>query len=114
MESIRELRRVLEIHLNYMENTFPLDAVRSEITRCKKQLGILTPAAIWLASLTSLAALLTVIGAEWIPWEYMGGLVILSFCTILPTVRVYQKMELMKKRELFLLLLHKINQPSIN
>lgn len=122
MDTIQELRRVLEIHLNYMDRTkkkreqvdSPLATVKQDINRYKKQLEILTPVAIFLAFFTSIAAFASVLGAAWIPWEYMGIMVIASFVTILPAVKVYQKLELVKKRELFLFMLHKINQPSRN
>ena len=121
MDANYELRRVLEIQLNYMDwkqktnaRLTTLESVRQEINRYKRQLGVLLPLSILAGALVSLAALATILGAAWIPWEKMGILVIASFALILPTVRIFQNIELVKKRELFLIMLHKINQPSRN
>jgi Flp pilus assembly protein TadB len=117
MDIIHELRRVLEIHLDYMDksnkeqkrSSSPLAAVRRDITRYQKQLSVLTPVSISLAALACIAAVATIIDA-WIPWQYMGVLVIASFVIIIPTINVYQKLEHVKKREFFLFMLHKIDR----
>jgi hypothetical protein len=117
MDTIHELRRVLEIHLDYMDksnkerkgSSSPLAAVRHDITRYKKQLSILTPLSFSLAVLACIVAVATIIGT-WIPWQYMGVLVIASFVIIIPTINVYQKLEHVKKREFFLFMLHKIDR----
>jgi hypothetical protein len=117
MDTIHELRRVLEIHLDYMDksnkerkgSSSPLAAVRRDITRYKKKLSILTPISFTLAALACIAAGATIIGT-WIPWHYMGVSVIASFATIIPTINVYQKLEHVKKREFYLFMLHKIDR----
>ncbi len=122
MDTIHELRKVLEIQLNYMdikkknteEGSSPLTAVRRDITHYKKHLSILTPVSVMLGSLVCIAAFGAVLGATWIPWDYMGFLVVASFAIILSTIHVYQKLEQVKKRELFLFMLHKMDKKSHN
>ncbi len=122
MDTIQELRRVLEIQLNYLgvneisnqESTSPLSAVRQEITSYKRQLRIFTTISMVLGTLVCLAAIAAVVGATWIPWHYIGVLVVISIGGILKTVYIDRKLERVKKRELFLFMLHKMNKPSKN
>ncbi|GEM_PF-1505235 len=121
MDANYELRRVLEIQINYMDGKqkytnklTSLESVRQQINQYKKHLSILTPVSILLGTLVCFAAVATIFGAVWIPWEKVGIVVVASFAVIIPTVRIHQNLELVKKRELFLIMLHKINEPSHN
>jgi len=119
MDTIHELKRVLEIQLNYMdrgmnsgnEGRTSLSVVRQEINRYKRLLSILLPLVIMLGTFVCIAALATVLGANWIPWQYMGIIVVTVFVALYPTFLVRQRLEEMKKRELFLFMLHKIDRP---
>ena len=117
MDTIQELRKVIEIQLNYMGDSkkgtdsrvSPLSAIRHEISKYKSQLRLFTTISIMLGSVVCLAAIAAVLGATWVPWEYVGIVVIASFAVILPTIQFSQKLEQLKKRELFLLMLHKMD-----
>ncbi len=122
MDTIQEIRRVLEIQLNYIgmneksnqKSTSSLAAVRREITLYKNQLRKYTSLSMVLGAVVCFASLATVFGAAWIPWQYVGLLIIVSFGGILQTINIYRKLELVKKRELFLFMLHKMDPPSGN
>jgi hypothetical protein len=118
MDTIQELRRVIEMHLYYTGgaekskdgDVSSLSAVRGEISKYKSYLRIFTPLSTVLSSLVLIAAVLSILGATWIPWAYMGILVVASFVAIFITVQNTQKLEQVKKRELFLFILYKMNR----
>lgn len=118
MDTLQELRRVLEIQLHYnggvgtskQKNDSSLSAVREQITKCKSNLRICSPLATIFSSMVLIAVVMAILGANWIPWGLLGILVIASFAAIYLTVQFTQKLEQVKKQELFLFMLSKMDR----
>jgi len=117
METLQELRRVLEINLHYTGGAgkskdgdrSSLSTVRKEITRCKSNLRVFSPLSTILSSMVLIAAVMAILGANWIPWGLMGILVVASFAAIYLTVQFAQRLEQVKKQELLLFMLSKMD-----
>ncbi len=122
METIQELKRVLEVNLNYLElsenhghvsgrdeaGKKSLHNVRERIERVKRYRSFISPIVIALAVMASSAAIMAFIGITFLPWEKVG----LSVLLLIPaTAYVYSletRIESLKKKELFIMMLNKI------
>jgi hypothetical protein len=123
MEIIKQLRDVLEINLNYMDleenssggpadhpsNHHRLESVRRGIDAVKSQQKFVVPCALVLTILVSVLAILSFIGEPLLPWNNLGFLVLLLIPVAFFAFSLNNRLERLKRRELFLMMLYKID-----
>jgi hypothetical protein len=123
MEIIKQLRDVLEINLNYMDleenssggpadhlsNHRRLESVRRGIDAVKSQQKFVVPCALVLTILVSVLAILSFIGEPLLPWNNLGFLVLLLIPVAFFAFSLNNRLERLKRRELFLMMLYKID-----
>jgi hypothetical protein len=123
MEIVQELKRVLEVNLNYMDlreenptemstdsgNRRPLPLVRREIEKVKNYQSYILPLTLILTSIVSVVAVLSFLEVAWLPWNNLGIVVLLLIPAALYAFNLNNRLERLKKKELFLMMLYKID-----
>jgi hypothetical protein len=119
MDTIHEIRRVIQVNLNYLDSSGVtsnqkegpnLREVRDRINSCKRLSRFYYPFSIILGILAGIGAVTLTAGVEWIPWNVTGVLIIAAFLVIWQTISLESKLEQLKKKELFLYMLRTINK----
>jgi hypothetical protein len=120
MDALNDIRRMVHIHLNYdtaqsapvSADTGSLEAVRSGIRRYKKWLGYILPATLIAAGAMAIAIAAPLSGALNLPWDKPGIFSIVAYGLLLCLGLIYRKLDNLKKRELFLIMLNRMDRTA--